>query len=129
MVLAGALLVTTARWSVWYAAGYLGLVVLLGWWAWAWPALAYRYTSYRVDTEGLEIRRGVLFRQVITVPRSRVQHTDVTQGPLERRFQLGTLAVHTAGTVHARVQLGGLSHAVALDLRDRLLPTGAGDAV
>lgn len=121
--------VTTMRWEGRYLAAYGALLVLMSWWAWAWPALSWRYTSFRVDASGLEIRRGVLFRQVVTVPRSRVQHTDVSQGPLERRYQLGTLAVHTAGTVYARVQLSGLSYRVALDLRDRLLPTGSGDAL
>ena len=44
------------------------------------------------------------------VPRSRVQHTDVSQGPLERNHGLGTLVVYTAGTDHAKVELGGLDH-------------------
>lgn len=97
--------------------------------AYRWPAVAYRYASYRVDARGIEIRRGVLWRQVITVPRSRVQHTDVAQGPLERRFGLGTLLIHTAGTDHARVQVRGLEHATASRIRDHLLPDEGGDAV
>ena len=64
------------------------------------------------------------WRTVVTVPRSRVQHTDVSQGPLERRFGLGTLVVYTAGTDHARVSLGGLAHAHALRIREQLLPRG-----
>ena len=71
------------------------------WWAHFWPALAYRYASYVVGPDGLEIRRGVLFRSVTNVPRSRVQHTDVSQGPIERAHRLGSLIVYTAGTDHA----------------------------
>jgi membrane protein YdbS with pleckstrin-like domain len=56
-----------------------------------------------VDARGLEIRRGVFWRSVVNVPRSRVQHTDVSQGPLERSYGLGTLIVYTAGTDHAQV--------------------------
>ena len=66
---------------------------------------------------------------VIHVPRSRVQHTDVSQGPVERRFGLGTLVIYTAGTDHAKVDLAGLEHGVALRLRDHLLPSGDTDAV
>jgi membrane protein YdbS with pleckstrin-like domain len=102
---------------------------LLVWWAHAWPALAYRHASYSVDGSGIEIRRGVVWRRVITVPRSRVQHTDVSQGPIERSHALGTLVIYTAGTSYAQVQVPGLSHATALAIRDHLLPAGGPDAV
>jgi membrane protein YdbS with pleckstrin-like domain len=99
-------------------------VAALAWHAHRWPAIDYRHASYRLDEQCLEIRRGVFWRTVVTVPRSRVQHTDVSQGPLERRLGLGTLVVYTAGTDHARVSLGGLEHARALRIREQLLPRG-----
>ena len=102
---------------------------LLAWHAYRWPPLDYRHTSYRVDALGIEIRKGVYWRVVIHVPRSRVQHTDVSEGPVERRYGLGTLVIYTAGTDHARVDLAGLEHSVALRLRDHLLPSGDADAV
>ena len=104
-------------------------VSLLGVHSHRWPVRAYRHSSYRVDPRGIEIRRGVYWRVVINVPRSRVQHTDVSQGPLERRYGLGTLVIYTAGTDHAQVQLPGLEHGVALALREQLLPAGDADAV
>jgi membrane protein YdbS with pleckstrin-like domain len=110
-------------------AAWLGLSVLLGWWLHRWPAIAWRHAAYRIDDEVIEIRRGVVFRRVISVPRSRVQHTDVSQGPLERSFGLGTLVIYTAGTEHARVDLSGLEHGRALAIRDHLLPRGGADAV
>jgi len=58
-----------------------------------------------------------------------VQHTDVSQGPAERSYGLGTLSVFTAGTDHARVGLSGLDHATALAIRDHLLPREGADAV
>ena len=102
---------------------------LLAWRAQVWPEIAYRHASYKVDAQGIEIRRGVFWRTVINVPRSRVQHTDVSQGPLERSHELGTLVVYTAGTDHARVDLAGLAHARALRIREHLLPKGEADAV
>ena len=100
----------------------------LAWHTQRWPAIAYRFSSYRIDEDGLEIRRGVYWRSIISIPRSRVQHSDVSQGPLERRYGLGTLVVHTAGTQHSQVQLSGLDFDVARSIRARLLP-GEGDAV
>ena len=105
------------------------LVALGAWHAFRWPVRAYARTFYRVDEQGIEIRRGVYWRVVISVPKSRVQHIDVTQGPIDRRFGLGTLVIHTAGTDHAKVPLDGLEHGRALAIRVHLLPSGAGDAV
>ena len=105
------------------------LVGLGAWHAFRWPARTYAHTSYRVDGQGIEIRRGVYWRVVINVPKSRVQHIDVTQGPIERRFELGTLVIYTAGTDHAKVALSGLERGRALAIREHLLPSGAGDAV
>jgi membrane protein YdbS with pleckstrin-like domain len=116
-VLAGLLVV----WAIFYA--------FLAWHGHRWPAVEYRYTSYRVDDFGIEIRRGVYWRVVINVPRSRVQHTDVSQGPIERRYGLGTLVIYTAGTDFAKVELSGLEHGTALAIREHLLPGVSGDAV
>jgi len=110
----------------------VGVVLVVGALAWSaqfWPAIEYRHASYRVDGDGLEIHRGVIWRVVLNVPRSRVQHTDVSQGPLERSYGLGTLIVYTAGTDHAQVMLRGLDRADALAIRDHLLPREADDAV
>ena len=101
----------------------------LVWLSYQWPAIAYRHIAYTIETDGLQIRRGVFWRTVIDVPRSRVQHTDVSQGPLERRFGLGALVVYTAGTDHSRVDLGGLAHDTAFAIRDHLLPHQRDDAV
>jgi membrane protein YdbS with pleckstrin-like domain len=111
------------------ALGAAAVSALLAWLAQAWPEVEYRRSAYRVDADGIEIRRGVVWRHVITVARSRVQHTDVSQGPLERRHGLATLQIFTAGTDHAQVDLPGLDHATATRVRDHLLPGGTDDAV
>ena len=111
------------------AGAWLLGTALLTWWLWTWPAKAYQYASYRLDNDGLEIRRGVIWRAIINVPRTRVQHTDVSQGPIERSHGLSTLVIHTAGTEHAQVALPGLSRENALALRDQLLPRDGRDAV
>jgi len=108
---------------------WLALTLGLIWHTLRWPELAFRHTSYKIDALGIEIRRGVVFRTVINIPRSRVQHIDVSQGPIERRFGLGTLAIYTAGTAHSMVALQGLAHPTALAVRNHLLPERDDDAV
>jgi membrane protein YdbS with pleckstrin-like domain len=113
----------------WLAAGAVAALIGLGWWFERWPAVEYRHASYRVDQAGLEIARGVYWRSVINIPKSRIQHTDVSQGPLERRHGLGTLVIHTAGNEYASVELPGLPYDSALLIRDHLLPRDLRDVV
>ena len=108
---------------------WAGGTAILGWFLHTWPEVEHRHASYKVDEQGIEIRKGVLWRLVVNVPRSRVQHTDVSQGPLERSHGLGTLVIYTAGTDHAKVNLHGLDHGTALRIRDHLLPGDNRDAV
>jgi len=137
-IVAGGSLVAAV--SVWVASGvlWLGLLLLplwlvlvcaLGWQLYRWPPISYRFSSYRLDDEGLEILRGVYWRTIINVPRSRVQHTDVSQGPLERHHGLGTLVIYTAGTQHSQISLAGLDFTVARRIRTHLLPNQDADAV
>lgn len=85
------------------------------------PVWEYRHCRYRVSLLGIEIRRGIFWKKVTSVPLSRVQHTDVSQGPLQRHYGIATLTVHTAGTEEASVELAGLSHEDALLVRDFLI--------
>jgi membrane protein YdbS with pleckstrin-like domain len=105
------------------------LTALLAWLALRWPQIDYRYWRYRVDDHGIEIWSGVVWRLAVAVPRSRVQHIDVSQGPIERSCGLATLSIHTAGTQYSKVELPGLDHALALAVRDALLPKDAEPAV
>ena len=110
-------------------AGLGAFILFLACFTQVWPAIEHRHCAYRVDQLGIEIRRGVFWRQLITVPRSRLQHTDVSQGPLERRFGLAKLHIFTAGTQHSKVELPGLARETAREIRDHLMVGGEDDAV
>lgn len=129
-----ALLITwAAAGTGWVPAGLAAAWFLvtpgLLWFSYAWAPVDYRHRSYTVDERGIEIRHGVFWRSVQNVPRSRVQHIDVSQGPLDRRFGLGKLSIYTAGTAYALVALRGVTHERALGIRDHLLPGESQDAV
>jgi len=97
--------------------------------AWLWPPIAYRHLQFGVDETGIAIESGVIWRSRIALPRVRIQHTDVSQGPLERRYGIGTLKLYTAGSRHVKIELQGLNHDEALALRDALLAEGRGSGV
>lgn len=106
------------------------LVVMGGaFWMWRWPPLSYRYLRFGVDDTGIAIESGVIWRSRVALPRVRIQHTDVSQGPLERRYGIGTLKLYTAGSRHTRIELPGLNHDEAIALRDALLAEGGASGV
>lgn len=80
----------------------------------------YAYTRWRLDDDGFALRRGRLWQTETRVPATRVQHLDLKRGPLERRFGLSTLVIHTAGTRHSAVGVTGLDAGDAERLRDHL---------
>jgi len=108
--------------------GLLLLLSLLVLFVYKWPAARHRRLRYLVDEGGLRIRSGVFWRKVSWIPISRVQHTDFSQGPVQRRFGLATLTVHTAGTAGASISLEGLEHGIAKRLCDHLRPDRVTDA-
>ena len=84
------------------------------------PGRQWRAWGYAVQPEELRLHYGVLTQVQTLVPFERVQHIDVSQGPLERSFGVARLILHTAGTANSVVVLPGLAHAAAEALRDRI---------
>ena len=78
----------------------------------------YRYTFWRLDSDGFAVRRGRLWLWETQVPASRVQHLDIKRGPLERMQKLASLVLHTAGTRLGGVHVSGLDERVAERLRE-----------
>lgn len=120
LLLVGALL--------WWQAGALwsALVLpLLGAGAFAWFALGRNWRSWRYTerADDLLISRGVLWRALTVVPYGRMQLVEVTSGPLERRYGLSRLQLHTAAAATDAV-IPGLVPAEAERLRDRLTELG-----
>ncbi len=80
----------------------------------------YRAWGYDESEDELHIAHGLLVRVRTIVPFARVQHIDLAQGPVERRFGVATLILHTAGTRGAAVPLPGLAQEEAERMRDRI---------
>lgn len=96
------------------------LLVLLLYPALVSPFRAFRGWGYRMDAEELHLAYGVWTETQTLVPLKRVQHLDIAQGPLERAFGVCRLVLHTAGTMHSRVVLPGLSRPTAEAMRDEI---------
>ena len=84
------------------------------------PGRRFRAWGYSIDAEELQVRHGVWTQVHSVVPLDRIQHIDISQGPIERSFRVCRLIVHTAGTLHSQVTLPGLSREVAEGMRDSI---------
>jgi membrane protein YdbS with pleckstrin-like domain/lysophospholipase L1-like esterase len=97
--------------------------------AWFWPSWEFRHAGYCLLPDRIEIWRGLLWRKAVSIPCSRVQYTDVQQGPIQRRHGIATLVIHTAGTEAAQAESTGMPHALAVEVRDWLVSQTSEDAV
>ncbi len=93
--------------------------------AWGWVLLGRNWRSWRYAerADDLLISRGVLWREETVVPYGRMQLVEVTSGPLERRFGLASVQLHTAAAA-TDAKIPGLAPAEAERLRDRLTELG-----
>jgi uncharacterized protein len=86
-------------------------------------ARRFRAWGYAERAEDLLVRRGVMVRRLSVVPYGRMQFVDVVAGPLERRWGLATVRLHTAAAA-SDARVPGLPAAEAERLRDRLAMLG-----
>jgi membrane protein YdbS with pleckstrin-like domain len=84
------------------------------------PDRIYRRLGYALNGRLLRTVRGWLFHTDTVVPFVRVQHIDVTRGPVDKMFGTASLVVHTAGTHNSVVVLPGLSPERAAEIRDAI---------
>ncbi len=80
----------------------------------------WRRWGYAFTDRELHVAYGWLTRVHTVVPVARVQHIDVSQGPIERSAGVATLSLHTAGTENSLVVLPGISRQRAEEMRDAI---------
>ncbi|MFP3719047.1 PH domain-containing protein [Niallia circulans] len=64
------------------------------------PPLKWKRWRYEVRGDEIEIQQGVIVIKRTLIPMIRVQHVDMKQGPLLRKYELATVSISTAATVH-----------------------------
>ncbi|WP_435194467.1 PH domain-containing protein [Natronomonas sp. EA1] len=80
----------------------------------------YRAWRYTVRADSLLLSRGVITQTRTVVPYVRLQHVDVSRGPIERSLGLASVVVYTAGSRGADVTIPGLTPGDADSLQSRL---------
>ena len=108
----------------------LALARDLGWQKWllyplipsAIAAIVRLFTQgYRFDPEALVLREGILSRRLREIPYSRIQHVELTQGPLHRAVGVAVVVIQSGGNAEeAEASLRVLALGAAEDLRRRI---------
>ncbi len=62
-----------------------------------WIPYAFRALEYSIDDEGVKMKSGVIWKKFVTVPYHKITNVDITQGPMQRYYNIGTIHVQTAG--------------------------------
>jgi membrane protein YdbS with pleckstrin-like domain len=113
---------SASRWLAW-PPGLLGALVfgatlLLGLWH---ARLLFTSWTWTLRDDDVYASYGVVWRVTRSIPRVRVQHVDVTSGPIDRALGLVHVSLHVAGSAGAVLTIPGLAPAEAQTLREALL--------
>ena len=117
-----AALVVGALVTRWALLGAVAVLVVGAWSAWVIVRQVSAISWVELDEE-IVIRRGRLFRTLVSVPYGRLQYVDIQSGPLMRSQGIATCEIHTASP-ESGGSLPGLPVAEAEALRTRLAARG-----
>ena len=83
--------------------------------------LGYDIRGYVLREKDIVYRKGVLVKSLTTIPFNRVQHCEISQGPIQRYFDLHTLEIFTAGGSKSDLAIPGLAGNTAQQLKEFIL--------
>lgn len=89
-------------------------------------ALTYHFFAdpkkrYAVREHDIHYQSGLFFRKTLSQPILRIQHVELKQGPIERKFNLAALQVFSAGGDTHTFEIPGLAYQQAVKLRQFML--------
>jgi membrane protein YdbS with pleckstrin-like domain len=62
-----------------------------------WIPAYFRSLQYAIADDVVKGQRGVFWKRFITIPYHKITNVDITQGPLQRNYHVGTIHCQTAG--------------------------------
>tara|TARA_R110002050_G_scaffold221441_1_gene357273 strand:+ start:53608 stop:54123 length:516 start_codon:yes stop_codon:yes gene_type:complete len=79
--------------------------------------LGFYKKAFAIREKDISYRSGLLFHSITTIPLSRIQHTEIVQGPVSRLFGLGAVKIYTAGGSSSDIVIPGLAYSEAESIR------------
>ena len=82
-----------------------------------WPVISVPRIGYAVRERDIIYKSGVFWHTITAVPFNRIQHVEKSSTPLDRRFDIATLQLFTAGGAGGDLKIHGLPARTAERLR------------
>lgn len=102
-----------------------GIALLLAFLAWL-TYKAAKVIRYALREHDIIVRTGIFWRKETIQPIRRVQHVEVTQGPLDKQFGMANVRLFSAGTGHLTFEIPGLPVDVAGRIKEYILQRRTG---
>lgn len=99
----------------------LGGLILFGLPGIIFASLSWKNAMYRLGEDDLAYRKGIFWKSERYVNRARIQHVDITAGPISRMLGLVEASVHVGTGVSAAISISGLTPEIAEELKKTLL--------
>ncbi len=103
------------QWPVWAAlavwVALFSFSMFLAWKRW-------EVAGYVLRDRDILHKKGIIFRTVTAIPFSRMQHCELSQGPIESAFGIATISIFTAGGSSSDLRLEGLQIVEAQRIRE-----------
>lgn len=80
-----------------------------------WIPAYHKSLQYEIAENAIRCKKGVFWQRNITVPYAKITNVDITQGPVQRMFNLGTIHIQTAG---AGGQQGGQAELILYGIKE-----------
>lgn len=93
------------------------VLILIAWFVFA----ATRAIHYSIREHDIIVKSGLFWKKEIIQPLKRVQHVEVTQGPLDKRFTLANVKLFSAGTRQSTFRIPGIKKHLAEQIRQYVL--------
>ncbi len=77
--------------------------------------------GYVLRKRDIVYRKGWLWTSIVVVPFNRIQHCELSQGPLEKSYKLAKLNIFTAGGQSSDLKLPGLKKDEAASIKEFLV--------
>ena len=77
--------------------------------------------SYAIRQHDIVLKSGVFWRKETIQPLKRVQHVELTQGPIDKRYGLAKIKLFSAGTAMSTYVIPGLEYQLGLRIKQFIL--------
>ncbi len=101
----------------WVGIGGIGVGILGVLYIGIFPEIQYKRWGYYIGEDKVEIKKGIVFITIETIPIIRIQHITSSRGPIDRKFNLATVEMSTAS---GKFEIVGLREELGIEISERL---------